>query len=99
MKQKWRYIFVLAALFVIIVSYKILEPELFRNRDSGFNRITAAEGSYKDGVNDNIKNRHEDESEDKALQLSRDHPDGHVVDEIKEAVPQHVNVDEVRVTL
>lgn len=36
MKTKLRFMFVGAAMFVIIVSYKILEPELFRSEEMSF---------------------------------------------------------------
>ncbi|RUS78169.1 hypothetical protein EGW08_014078 [Elysia chlorotica] len=94
MRRKWRFIFVSAALFVIIVSYKILEPELFKNKDS----IPSGDLSLKepfersDRVQD--KDNQENDGEDqREIQLNEDHREAE--DQKKEAPQHHVDVNEV----
>lgn len=89
MRRKWRLIFVSAALFVMIVSYKILEPELFKNKDYVGEEIIRKEPVESGDDKKDIRPK-EDE-----IEHSKGHPDAGKVDDPKGDVPKHVHVSEV----
>ena len=81
----------------MIVSYKILEPEVFRNKENAI----GGDKTFKDqfetnyGVQDKDK-QDNDEPENKGNQLNGDNPELGTTDDTKEELQQHVDVDEVR---
>ncbi|KAK3759721.1 hypothetical protein RRG08_064442 [Elysia crispata] len=80
----------------MIVSYKILEPEVFRNKENAI----GGDKTFKDqfetnyGVQDKDK-QDNDEPENKGNQLNGDNPELGTTDDTKEELQQHVDVDEV----
>ncbi|GFO00651.1 glycosaminoglycan xylosylkinase-like isoform x2 [Plakobranchus ocellatus] len=104
MKLKWRLSFVAAALFIIVVSYKILEPELFKTRESDAVGGAGAGGLpeageevivHKDNEEDKFNNLGDEQRGQQDSEDIEDHADTDVVDDRKQDVPQQVDVDEV----